>query len=246
MSRLSRRSVLPLLLVLGCARQDRVAQLERRVDSLAVTLTALVNARRNGDAPTLSESLTVSLRGAATAGSRDAAVVIVEFTDYQCPFCGRHSSTTLPEIRAQYVKTGKVRYVVRDLPLTEIHPYSLGAAKAARCAAAQGDAHYWEYHDGLFAHQKQITDTLFATLARETRLRLPAFQTCVASLETATAVARDTAEARRAGLAGTPSFVIGRATGDSVRGVLLRGAYPIELFRQAIDAALGAGAVAAR
>src|SRR4051812_42148363 len=86
MSRLSRRSVLPLLLVLGCARQDRVAQLERRVDSLAVTLTALVNARRNGDAPTLSESLTVSLRGAATAGSRDAAVVIVEFTDYQCPF----------------------------------------------------------------------------------------------------------------------------------------------------------------
>lgn len=238
--------VFSVLLALGCARDARVAQLERRVDSLAVTLTALVNARRGGDAPTLSESLTVSSRGAAAAGDPRAPVAIVEFTDYQCPFCGRHFSTTLPEIRARYVDPGKVRYIVRDLPLTEIHPYSLAAAKAARCAAAQGETRYWQYHDALFAHQKQITDTLFATIARQTGLRLPVFRSCVASLETATAVDHDMSDAHRAGLSGTPAFVIGRVTGDSVRGVLIRGAYPFDLFRQAIDAALGVLSVAGK
>ena len=171
-------------------------------------------------------------------------MVIVEFTDYQCPFCGRHFSSTLPEIRQRYLLTGKVRYVVRDLPLTDIHPYSLAAAKAARCAAAQGETRYWQYHDALFTHQKEIADTLFGTLAREASLQLPAFQSCVASLATRGLIERDIADARRAGLSGTPAFVIGRTAGDSVRGVLIRGAYPFDLFRQAIDAALGVVSVA--
>src|SRR3954463_6706098 len=92
------------MLLLGCARDDRVAQLERRVDSLAVTLTALVNSSRRAEAPALSESLTVSLHGAAVAGDPRAPVVIVEFTDYQCPFCSRHFTSTFPEIRTQYVQ----------------------------------------------------------------------------------------------------------------------------------------------
>jgi protein-disulfide isomerase len=231
-----------LLPVAACARDARVAQLERRVDSLAVTVTALVNARRGADAPALSESLTVSLTGAAVAGDSSAPVVIVEFTDYQCPFCGRHFATTLPEIRSRYVSTGKVRYIVRDLPLTEIHRYSLDAAKAARCAAAQGQERYWQYHDALFSHQKQITDALFPQLARQVGLSLPEFQTCLKSVQTAGLIARDTNDARRAGLTGTPAFVIGRPEGGAVRGVLIRGAYPFALFQQAIDAALAAPA----
>ncbi len=223
----------------ACARDARVAQLERRVDSLAVTVTALVNARqRAAEAPALSESLTVSLAGAAVAGDPRAPVVIVEFTDYQCPFCGRHFETTLPEIRSRYVNTGKVRYVVRDMPLTDIHRYALGAAKAARCAAAQGAERYWRYHDALFTRQKEIADALFARLARQADLNLTAFNACTASPLTAALVERDASDGRRAGFNGTPGFVIGRAAGDSVHGVVIRGAYPFALFQQAIDAAL--------
>jgi protein-disulfide isomerase len=228
------------LSVAGCARDARVAQLERRVDSLAVTLTALVNARRGGDAPSLAESLTVSLSGAAAAGDPHAPVVIVEFTDYQCPFCGRHFETTLPEIRARYLSTGKVRYIVRDFPLSDIHPNALGAAKAARCAAAQDTSRYWQFHDALFKSQKRISPELFPQLARLAGLNLPQFQVCVASPQTAGLIERDATEARRAGLAGTPAFIIGRATGDSVHGVLIRGAYPFALFQQAIEGALAA------
>jgi protein-disulfide isomerase len=223
----------------SCARDARVAQLERRVDSLAVTVTALVTARQRGaEAPALSESLTVSLAGAAVAGDARAPVVIVEFTDYQCPFCGRHFETTLPEIRSRYVNTGKVRYVVRDMPLTDIHRYALGAAKAARCAAAQGAERYWLYHDALFTRQKEIADSLFPRLAREAGLTLTAFNACRTSPQTAALVERDASDGRRAGFNGTPGFVIGRAAGDSVHGVVIRGAYPFALFQQAIDAAL--------
>jgi protein-disulfide isomerase len=243
----SARLLIPLFgLVTACSDDVRVAQLERRVDSLAITVTALVNARRGGEPAALSESLTVSLTGAANAGAANAPVVIVEFTDYQCPFCARHFETTLREIRAQYVNTGKVRYVIRDLPLTEIHPYAAAAAKAARCAGAQGEKTYWQYHDALFTHQKQITDSFFIPLAHRIGLNLAAFQTCVGSQQTIAAIDRDQIDAQRAGLTGTPAFVIGRARSDSVRGVLIRGAYPIELFRQAIDSALGAKSVANR
>src|SRR5258708_19164429 len=106
-------AVLPFV---ACARDARVAQLERRVDSLAITVTALVSARqRGGDAPALSESLTVSLAGAAVAGDPRAPVVIVEFTDYQCPFCGPHLATTLPAIRPRSVNTRKLRSLFRTI-----------------------------------------------------------------------------------------------------------------------------------
>lgn len=223
----------------GCASDGRVAQLERRVDSLAVTLTALVNARQRGAGPAEAESATVAITGAGSAGAEQAPVVVVEFTDYQCPFCARHFEQTLPQLKQNYISTGRVRYVVRDLPLPQIHRYAVNAATAARCAQAQGSDKYWRYHDALFARQKEIADTLFPRLAREVGLDLPKFRTCVRSGETGLLVERDVAEANRVGLAGTPAFVIGRPRADgSVRGVLIRGAYPYQQFQEAIDSAL--------
>jgi|SRR5436309_4597280 len=84
---------------------------------------------------------------APTLGLTDAPVTVVEFSDYQCPFCGRFYSTTLPALKRDYIDTGKVRYVFRDYPLDQIHPQARKAAEAAHCAGDQGK--YWEMHDRL-------------------------------------------------------------------------------------------------
>ena len=229
--------------VSGCTTDARIARLERRVDSLAVAVAALANARQNANRPAAAaapESATVALTGAGEAGEKSAPVVVVEFTDYQCPFCGWHFRQTLPELRRNYVSTGKVRYIIRDLPLSQVHPYAKNAAIATRCAAAQGREQYWRFHDALFHDQKNINDTLLPVIARRIGLDVPKFRDCFASPGTRRLVEGDLSEARRAGFNGTPTFVIGRPQSDgTVRGVLFRGAYPYEEYQHAIDAALG-------
>ena len=229
----------------GCSRRGteaRFARMERRVDSLAVTVTAM-NAyiQRNGLASGGSarpESVTVDAIG-ETLGSAKAPVTIVEFTDFQCPFCGRHATETFPLLRAKYIATGQVRYVLRDFPLSQIHPLALPAARAARCAGAEGADKFWVFHDSLFAHQKDLTDLYFRTLARQTGLYAEAFKACTTSKRYDAAIAADAAAASKAGFDGTPGFVVGRTRPDGrVTGPAIRGAYPIERFDAAIEAAV--------
>lgn len=127
----------------GCANRAasaRLTRMERRVDSLAVTVAAMnayLQQNGPGGGAGKPESVTVDVVGEAL-GSPKAPVTIVEFTDFQCPFCGRRATETFPLLRAKYIATGKVRYVVRDFPLSQIHPFALPAARAARCAGAEG------------------------------------------------------------------------------------------------------------
>jgi len=86
-------------------------------------------------------------------GSKDAKVTLVEFTDYQCPYCGKHASSTGKQIKSDYIDTGKIKFVLKDFPLTSIHPNAFKAAEAARCAGEQGK--YWEMHDKLFESQSE-------------------------------------------------------------------------------------------
>ncbi|MEK7084540.1 MAG: thioredoxin domain-containing protein, partial [Patescibacteria group bacterium] len=87
-------------------------------------------------------------------GSAKAPVTIIEFSDFQCPFCARFATETLPPLKSTYLTTGKARLIFRDLPLVQIHPYARGAAIAAECAKKQGkDAMYFRYHDKLFENQ---------------------------------------------------------------------------------------------
>ena len=85
-------------------------------------------------------------------GEASAPVTLVEFSDYQCPFCKRNATTVLPELVKQYVDSGKVRVVMREMPIESIHQFALGAANAALCAHEQGE--YWKMHDLLFANRK--------------------------------------------------------------------------------------------
>ncbi|HET7024189.1 MAG TPA: DsbA family protein [Gemmatimonadales bacterium] len=236
--------VLLALLVSSCADRalaTRLTRMERRVDSLAVTVTAM-NAyiQRYGLASgggAKPESVTVDAIG-ETLGSAKAPVTIVEFTDFQCPFCGRHATETFPLIRQKYISTGQVRYILRDFPLSAIHPFALPAAKAARCAGAQGAEKFWAFHDSLFAHQKDLSDLYLSTLARQTGLYAGAFKACTASGKYDAAIATDAAAASKAGFDGTPGFVVGRTRPDGkVTGLAIRGAYPIDRFDVAIAGA---------
>lgn len=218
--------------------ERRLAQTEVRLDSLAVTLTAVTN-RLNGSAAPRFDSAMVTIPGAIAEGRIDAPITIVEYTDFQCPYCARHARITLPQLRQKYIATGQVRYVVRALPLS-IHPNARFAATTSLCAAEQGAEKYWAFHDTLFAHQVGMTmDTVLraGALAGLDRRRL---ELCTVSPGIAAAVAADLAVADRAGFTGTPAFVIGRtSSSDTLRGISFTGAFTLAVFDEQIQRVVG-------
>ena len=175
---------------------------------------------RVGDAPTL--------------GRPEAPVTLVEFSDYQCPFCGRFFLATLPALKRDYIDTGKVRYVFRDYPLDQIHPQARKAAEAAHCAGDQGK--YWEMHDLLFQNQQALAPPQLSEHARTLGLDGATFDACLASRRHAARVNRGLDDGLAAGVQGTPGFVVAKTTpGDTVEGTPVRGALPVEVFRRLID-----------
>ena len=164
----------------------------------------------------------VVLRGAAhhRLGSAQAPVVMVELSDYECPFCRAYQAEVFPVIKARYIDTGKVQYQLRDLPL-DIHAHAILAAEAARCAAAQG--HFWPMRAALSRSQAHLSAERFTALARETGLALGPFQACLDQHRYAAAVRADLADALAAHIYATPSFVIGRPVKGGVAGFLVSG-----------------------
>lgn len=186
----------------------------------------------NGDNPAVARAssdavpvVDVSTEGQPFRGSADAEVVLVEFLDFQCPFCKRHAEQTLPRILAEY--GDEVRYVVRNLPLA-IHPFAQKAAEASECADAQGQ--YWEYHDVLFEHQAALDVDSLKRYARDLGLDATAFDACLDAGQQTTAVKQDTEEAARLGVTSTPTFFL--------NGRRVVGAKAFDQFKVEIDAVL--------
>jgi protein-disulfide isomerase len=162
-------------------------------------------------------------------GRADAPLTVVEFTDYQCGFCRRFQAETFPRLKHDYIDTGKVRFIVRDLPLS-IHARAETAAEAVHCAAAQGK--FWAVHDAVLA---QGSDE--ATIARIAQASVPdkkRFEACRAAGTYRAEIAKNAALASSLGLNGTPAFVLGRAKNNELTGWPVMGALPYEDF----DAAL--------
>lgn len=162
-------------------------------------------------------------------GEEDAPVVLVEFSDFQCPFCGKFSTETLPQLEEKYVKTGKVKLVYRDFPL-EFHPEAELAAMAAECADEQGK--FWEYHDVLFANQELLGDANYKKWAEDLGMDTEQFNGCYKGLKYLNEVRADMADGQKYGVSGTPAFF--------VNGKLISGAQPYTVFEQEIEAALAA------
>jgi protein-disulfide isomerase len=180
------------------------------------------------------------ISGAPSMGDAKARVVIIEFSDYQCPYCVDYFTNTYRRVIADYVKTGKVRYVVRDFPGESIHPNALQAAQAARCAADQGK--FWEMHDNLFTNQKNLGSTGITDSATAAGLDAATFRACFDSNKYVEGIRKDENEALQLGAKGTPAFFLGTSDPANPSKVKLSkaliGSQPMSTFQQTIDSLL--------
>jgi len=181
-----------------------------------------------GNGNTGGSAVSASIDNDAVLGNKDAKVTIIEFSDYQCPFCERFWSQTLPLIKSEYIDTGKVKFVFRDFPLTSIHPQAQKAAEATECVKKQGgDEAFYEMHDKIYENQAQLSESNLKVWAKELGYDI---STCLDSGEMRAEVSKDLADAQAAGGRGTPYFVI--------NGQALSGAQPFSAFQQVIEAEL--------
>jgi protein-disulfide isomerase len=145
----------------------------------------------------------------------------------------------LPKIEADYIKAGKVKYVVMDFPIESIHKEAFKAAEAANCSGEQGK--YWEMHSRLFGHQKALKEKDWSGHAQALGLDLGKFKECLVSGKYTDEIRRDIAEGRKAGVRGTPTFLLGLTKPDApmvIATQLIRGAQPYSRFKEVIESLL--------
>ncbi len=160
-------------------------------------------------------------------GDKDAAITLVEYSDFDCPFCSRFTPT-VDQVLEEY--DGDVRVVYRHFPLRSLHPQAAPAAEASECAGDQGK--FWEYHDELFANQGTFSDDTYVDIARRLGLNIRTFEECVQSNKYASKVQQDERDAQNAGGRGTPYSVIIGPNGETVP---LSGALPFSSVKPVID-----------
>ncbi|HII35919.1 MAG TPA: DsbA family protein [Nitrosopumilaceae archaeon] len=189
-------------------------------------------------APSTEETrIFVSLSDDPIKGDPNAPVTIVEFSDFQCPFCARFFAQTLPQIQQDYIDSGKVKLVFRDFPLESIHANARAASIAGECADDQ--KMFWQYHDKLFEGQTQWASlsandaaNTFQQYASELELNSENFNSCLNSQKYSDEVNQDFQNGANYGVTGTPAFFIGN---DKDGYVTLIGAKPYSAFQQVID-----------
>lgn len=180
----------------------------------------------NTGGTSMPSDITVDIEGEPVKGSADAPITIVEFSDYECPFCGRFFSEVYPRLN-QHIEDGSARLVYKDFPLT-FHPMAEPAAVAAQCVYEQaGNEAYFEYHDTIFTNQARLSVDNLRVWASDMGLDMAAWDECVQDPATTQEVQGDLQEGAAIGVSGTPSFVI--------NGKLIVGACPYETFQQAIE-----------
>ncbi len=200
----------------------------------AVVATLTLEMRAAVSAPEPQGPLFVHLKLDAreyTLGKSDAPLTLLEFTDYQCPYCRRFQSETWPLLKKNFIDTGKLRFIVRDLPL-QFHSAARPAAEAAHCAGEQGK--FWEMHHALLTGDDPLANGGIDRRAKALGLDVERLHACTQAARYESAIARNTAAADALGIRGTPAFVIGRIVNGALEGQLVSGAQPYDEF----DAAL--------
>lgn len=228
------------------ALRQEIESLKDDVKSMRADLQdikRMLEARANGPAQP-AQPATIGAGTIPPLGSQDARVVLVDFSDYQCPFCAKFYRDTMPQLDRDYFKTGKVKYVFRDLPLEAIHPHAFKAAQAARCAGEQG--RFWEMHYRLFENHRALAPANLSSYAGSLELDMDKFKQCMDGDKYAAEIRQDMADAASAGINGTPNFVVGLVDGKDARAPnikvlhVITGARPYAVFKAALDSALAA------
>jgi protein-disulfide isomerase len=169
----------------------------------------------------------LALDGVPMLGAKAAPVTIVEYTDYQCPYCRSFHVSTFPELKKNYIDTGKVRFFSKDMPL-DFHPDAMRAAQAARCANEQGK--FWQLRDVMGSNPNNLDLEHILGFAGDLKMDKDALRACIQSEKYKNAVQNDVMEAMKNGAGGTPTFVVGPTTTEGVDGELVVGAQPFPVF----------------
>ena len=219
----------------GEAILNELKEVRRQVEQLRKEFAEAVGPRRAG-AP--EGPAKVAIADGRTIGSASSPLVLIEFTDYQCPYCRVFAVNVFPALKTKYIDTGQLQFVSRDFPL-DSHPQAELAARAARCAAEQGK--YWELRPVLFANSAALQQDKLLTYARDLSLDTAGFQQCLEKEAHVSSIRRDLDDALAAGIQGTPTFVLGRRTSTGViEGIRIVGAQPVAAFDAKIAELLAA------
>lgn len=175
---------------------------------------------------------TVRVQSGYSLGSDTAPLTLIEFTDYQCPFCRGFQNNTFDQIRKLYIDTGRLRFISRNLPL-DIHPDAMRSAEAAMCAGDQGG--YWPMRDFLFTSSSLSTERILES-ARNLKLDSEMFRACLDGEKHKTEILNDVNEAKALQINGTPAFVVGKTTTFGVEGYVTVGALSLAQFDAALKA----------
>lgn len=170
-------------------------------------------------------------------GRPDAPITLIEFSDFQCPYCQRFFQETLPKLDKEFIQTGKLRFVYRDFPIEGSHVDAFRAAEAANCAGDQGQ--YWQMHDSLFENQEDLKRPDLKTYAQDLGLDISQFERCLDDQKFVDEVSRDFLDGQRAGVNGTPAFFLG-VTGEdqTIEAIAITGARPFAYFSRLITTLL--------
>ena len=183
---------------------------------------------------------TASVAGAPYKGQVDAPVTLIEYSDYQCPFCARNYREVLPLLEKEYIETGKVKFVMRENPIPQLHKNAMNASMAALCAGDQGK--YWEMHNVMFDNQRQLDVDNLKSFASDLGLDAAVFNECLDSKKHEKQVQNDMADSNELGMSGTPGFLLGLTDAENPENVNLtvyiKGAKSIENFRASINSLL--------
>lgn len=213
---------------------EELKQGQQAIEQEIRELKELLASERDGSPS--SKRYSMSVEGLPFMGERNARLTVVEFSDYQCPYCAKYVSETMPQIVRDYVKTGKVKYVSGDFPIEEIHPQALKAAQAAACAGEQGK--YWEMREQLFKNQSALGQGELSLHAQAVGLSVLPFQRCLFSDKYDARFREGREVAGELGVSGTPSFVIGLTDADGSKMQVLKvivGAQPYANFKGVLD-----------
>jgi protein-disulfide isomerase len=181
----------------------------------------------------------LTIAGRPSKGNPRARVTLIEYSDYECPFCAQYVNDTGKQLDRDYVRTNKINYVFKNYPIAQLHKNSFKAHKAAACAADQG--RFWEMHDTLFTEQRSFDLDRFMENAAALKIDPVTFRACIESGDHEDMIQQDIAEAQRGGVQGTPVFVLAYtdpAGKTIVPAKVIIGAQPYSAFQQAIDAML--------
>lgn len=214
--------------------RKEVSGLRNDIKGLKKLMETLV--RKRPSVPPQPKTGKANINGDPYMGKADAPLVLVEFSDYECFYCARFFRETLPQLRKEYIDTGKLKHVFKDFPLG-FHKKAKKAAEASLCAGEEQK--YWEMHDLIFKNQKQIDVPHLIDHAKTLGLNTDDFEKCINDGRYAEGIGKDMNTGQKVGVRGTPSFILGKINDKGeVEGDYIRGARPYKFFKSALDAML--------